>query len=148
MKKCTLCVDRIYNDTLPEEDRDPACVRACPTGRAAFRRFGRSSADVSRLVAERGGIDLMPEMGYKPVNKYLPPRPKTPARATAPSAASRRPRCRRLTASWAGSTPRSRNSDNPMHPAVSVIFFTVTSGAGLGMIFLLGLGFPVRLAQR
>ena len=30
-----------------------------------------------------------------------------------------------------------------MHPAVSVIFFTVTSGAGLGMIFLLGLGFPV-----
>jgi DMSO reductase anchor subunit len=30
-----------------------------------------------------------------------------------------------------------------MHPAVSVIFFTVTSGAGLGLIFLLGLGFPV-----
>ncbi|MEM5493498.1 DmsC/YnfH family molybdoenzyme membrane anchor subunit [Hoeflea sp. AS16] len=30
-----------------------------------------------------------------------------------------------------------------MHPAVSVIFFTVMSGAGLGMIFLLGLGFPV-----
>ncbi|MDF1610396.1 dimethyl sulfoxide reductase anchor subunit [Hoeflea sp. YIM 152468] len=30
-----------------------------------------------------------------------------------------------------------------MHPAVSVIFFTVMSGAGFGMIFLLGLGFPV-----
>ena len=30
-----------------------------------------------------------------------------------------------------------------MHPAVSVIFFTVMSGAGLGMIFLIGLGFPV-----
>jgi sulfite dehydrogenase (quinone) subunit SoeC len=30
-----------------------------------------------------------------------------------------------------------------MHPAVSVIFFTVASGAGFGMIFLLGLGFPV-----
>jgi Fe-S-cluster-containing dehydrogenase component len=27
MKKCTLCVDRIYSDTLPEEDRIPACVR-------------------------------------------------------------------------------------------------------------------------
>ena len=26
MKKCTLCVDRIYNETLPEEDREPACV--------------------------------------------------------------------------------------------------------------------------
>ena len=32
MKKCTLCVDRIYNENLPEEDREPACVRTCPTG--------------------------------------------------------------------------------------------------------------------
>ncbi|MGP1355273.1 MAG: 4Fe-4S dicluster domain-containing protein, partial [Roseicyclus sp.] len=31
---------------------------------------------VSRLVAERGGYDLMPELGYKPTNKYLPPRPR------------------------------------------------------------------------
>ena len=30
-----------------------------------------------------------------------------------------------------------------MHPAVSVIFFTVSSGAGFGLVFLLGLGFPV-----
>ncbi|MDP2732036.1 MAG: DmsC/YnfH family molybdoenzyme membrane anchor subunit, partial [Hoeflea sp.] len=30
-----------------------------------------------------------------------------------------------------------------MHPAVSVIFFTVASGAGFGLIFLIGLGFPV-----
>jgi sulfite dehydrogenase (quinone) subunit SoeB len=29
---------------------------------------------VSRLVADRGGIDLMPEQGTRPVNKYLPPR--------------------------------------------------------------------------
>jgi hypothetical protein len=37
---------------------------------------------VSRLVAERGGYDLLPEMGYKPVNKYLPPRKRqTPAKA-------------------------------------------------------------------
>src|SRR5690606_38650200 len=26
MKKCTLCIDRIYNETLEEEDRQPACV--------------------------------------------------------------------------------------------------------------------------
>jgi len=31
---------------------------------------------VSKLVAARGGVDLMPQMGYKPVNKYLPPRPR------------------------------------------------------------------------
>lgn len=30
-----------------------------------------------------------------------------------------------------------------MHPAVSVIFFTVASGAGFGLMFLIGLGFPV-----
>ena len=29
-----------------------------------------------------------------------------------------------------------------MHPAISVIFFTVTSGAGFGLIALTGLGFP------
>ena len=31
-----------------------------------------------------------------------------------------------------------------MHPAVSVIFFTVTSGAGFGLICMLALGLPVR----
>jgi hypothetical protein len=31
---------------------------------------------VSRLVAEREGFALMPEMGTKPVNRYLPPRKK------------------------------------------------------------------------
>jgi Fe-S-cluster-containing dehydrogenase component len=67
-------VDRIYNDHLPREDRIPACVRACPTGARHFGDLGDPSSSVSRLVAERGGFDLLPEMGYKPVNKYLPPR--------------------------------------------------------------------------
>ena len=74
MKKCTLCVDRIYNDHLPEEDRVPACVRACPTGARHFGDLGDPDSAVSQLVAERGGFDLLPEFGYKPVNKYLPPR--------------------------------------------------------------------------
>ena len=76
MKKCTLCVDRIYNENLPEEDRVPACVRTCPAGARHFGDFADPDSNVSKLVAERGGIDLMPEMGTKPVNKYLPPRPK------------------------------------------------------------------------
>jgi len=77
MKKCTLCVDRIYSDTLPEEDRIPACVRTCPSSARHFGDFNDPDSNVSRLVTERGGIDLMPEMGTGPVNKYLPPRPKT-----------------------------------------------------------------------
>ena len=74
MKKCTLCVDRIYNDHLEPEDRVPACVRACPTGARHFGDLGDAGSDVSKLVAERGGYDLLPGLGYKPVNKYLPPR--------------------------------------------------------------------------
>jgi sulfite dehydrogenase (quinone) subunit SoeB len=76
MKKCTLCVDRITSDSLPEEDRIPACVRTCPTNARHFGDFADPDSDVSRMVADRGGIDLMPEMGTKPVNRYLPPRDK------------------------------------------------------------------------
>lgn len=76
MKKCTLCVDRIYNENIPEEDRVPSCVRTCPAGARHFGDLGDPNSDVSQLVAERGGVDLMPEQGTKPVNKYLPPRPK------------------------------------------------------------------------
>lgn len=76
MKKCTLCVDRIYNENLAEEDRVPACVRTCPAGARHFGDFADPESNVSKLVKERGGIDLMPEQGTSPVNKYLPPRPK------------------------------------------------------------------------
>jgi Fe-S-cluster-containing dehydrogenase component len=74
MKKCTLCIDRIYNTNIPEEDRVPACVSTCPAQARHFGDLGDPASAVSRLVAERGGYDLMPELGYKPVNKYLPPR--------------------------------------------------------------------------
>jgi len=76
MKKCTLCVDRIYNENLPEEDREPACVRTCPSKARHFGDLGDPTSEVSILVMARGGMDLMPEQGTKPVNKYLPPRPK------------------------------------------------------------------------
>ena len=76
MKKCTLCIDRIYNENLDEEDRKPACVLTCPSKARHFGDLGDPNSDVSKLVAERGGYDLMPEMGFKPTNKYLPPRPR------------------------------------------------------------------------
>jgi Fe-S-cluster-containing dehydrogenase component len=76
MKKCTLCVDRIYNETFAPEDRVPACVRACPTGARHFGDLGDPDSAVSKLVNEREGFDLLTEMGFKPVNKYLPPRPR------------------------------------------------------------------------
>ena len=76
MQKCTLCVDRIYNETLEIRDRQPACVMACPTRARMFGDLGDPDSDVSKVVAERGGFALMPEFGYQPVNRYLPPRPR------------------------------------------------------------------------
>lgn len=86
MKKCTLCIDRIYNETLGAEDRVPACVRTCPAQARHFGDLGDPDSRVSRLVAERGGMDLMPEQETGPVNKYLPPRRRTPLERLAASA--------------------------------------------------------------
>lgn len=89
MQKCTLCVDRVYNETLEAGDRQPACVQACPTRARHFGDLGDPHSDVSRLVADRGGYDLGPDLGFKPVNKYLPPRPRRdgpdPAATPAPA---------------------------------------------------------------
>ena len=74
MKKCTMCVDRIYNENLEEEERVPACVSTCPAGARHYGDLGDPNSAVSQLVVERLGYDLMPELGYKPTNKYLPPR--------------------------------------------------------------------------
>ena len=74
MKKCTLCIDRIYNEELEEVDRQPACVRTCPAGARHFGDLSDENSEVSKLVKERDGYDLAPEQGTKPVNKYLSPR--------------------------------------------------------------------------
>jgi len=81
MRKCTLCVDRIYDKSLPEAEREPACVAACPSRARHFGDLADPESRVSKLVAARGGNDLLPELGYRPTNKYLPAR-----RATIPTA--------------------------------------------------------------
>lgn len=74
MRKCTLCVDRIYNQDLEPEDRQPACVLACPAHARHFGDFDDPASAVSVMSRERGGAGLMPSLGYQPVNRYLPPR--------------------------------------------------------------------------
>jgi sulfite dehydrogenase (quinone) subunit SoeB len=49
---------------------------ACPVSARHFGDLGDPQSEVSQMVARRGGADLMPELGYRPVNKYLPPRPE------------------------------------------------------------------------
>ena len=74
MKKCTLCVDRIYDARLPEADRLPACVKACPTSARLFGDIHDPQSAASVAIREHGGYALMPEWGTKPANHYLPRR--------------------------------------------------------------------------
>ena len=46
----------------------------CPTKARFFGDLGDPNSQVSEIAAARGGADLLPELGYRPVNKYLPPR--------------------------------------------------------------------------
>ncbi|MGI9346770.1 MAG: 4Fe-4S dicluster domain-containing protein [Gammaproteobacteria bacterium] len=85
MKKCTLCIDRIYDENLPEAERQPACVLTCPTNSRVFGDFDDPDSEVSRLTRERNGGGLLPQLGYKPVNQYLPPRLPVTAESTAPA---------------------------------------------------------------
>ena len=82
MKKCTLCVDRIYNENIPQEDREPACVRACPTNARHFGDFSDPNSNVSKMTKARSGMELMPELQARPVNRYLPPRLKDDANSS------------------------------------------------------------------
>jgi Fe-S-cluster-containing dehydrogenase component len=86
MRKCTLCVDRIYDQALPEAERQPACVLACPAHARHFGDFDDPSSKVSTMVRERDGAPLLEKLGYRPTNRYLPPRvaPEVPPLAEAP----------------------------------------------------------------
>ncbi len=72
MTKCTLCVDRIYNKDLPEHERKPACVMACPTNARLFGDINDETSELATAIRERGGYALMPEHETKPANHYLP----------------------------------------------------------------------------
>ena len=141
MKKCTLCVDRIYNENLEEIDRVPACVSTCPVGARHFGDWGDAGSAVSRLVRERAGVDLIPEMGYRPVNKYLPPRPPHgphPPRAAAATELQEPDGNGELAVGFLAWVDRVLADCWAVHPAPSVILFTTASGAGYGLLAWLG----------
>ena len=75
VKKCTLCIDRIDDEALAPEDRQPACVQSCPTQARTYGDLDDPSSAVARLVAEQRGFQLLPELGANPAVHYLPRRP-------------------------------------------------------------------------
>ena len=74
MKKCTLCVDRLYDMTLAEDRRQPACVLACPPAARIFGDINDPDSEAARAIRDAGGFQLMPEWGTNPANHYLPRR--------------------------------------------------------------------------
>ena len=123
MKKCTLCIDRIYNANLAEEDRIPACVRACPTGARHFGDLARSG--LGGLPPGGGARRLRPDAGVR-----LRADQQVPAAAPAPS----RSRVARAPARpWTRPSPAAGFShgsiacsptelpDTVVHPAPSII---------------------------
>ena len=53
MKKCTLCVDRIYDQQLPVEERQPSCVLTCPAHARMFGDFDDRFGGVARGARAR-----------------------------------------------------------------------------------------------
>ena len=89
MTKCTLCVDRIHDEQMAPADRQPACVKACPTGARLFGDIKDPLSEVSIAIRERGGYALMPEWNTRPANHYLPRRPTSAVGATTPLPSAR-----------------------------------------------------------
>ncbi|MDA8192632.1 MAG: 4Fe-4S dicluster domain-containing protein [Thermaerobacter sp.] len=75
VKKCTMCVDRLEDESLPLRERQPACVQSCPTHARVFGDLDDQQSEVSQLVAQRQGFALLPELGARPAVHYLPRRP-------------------------------------------------------------------------
>jgi Fe-S-cluster-containing dehydrogenase component len=71
MTKCTLCVDRIYDEALPETEKKPACVLACPTKARFFGDINDPDSEIAQAIKDNDGYQLMPEWETNPSNYYF-----------------------------------------------------------------------------
>ena len=65
VQKCTLCAHRI------DQGLEPACVGVCMTSARVFGDLDDPQSEVSRLIGERRGFQLRPELGTDPSVFYL-----------------------------------------------------------------------------
>ena len=65
VEKCDLCLSRVL------KGKDPACVEACPAEARIFGDLGDTESQVSRLIKERHGIQLNPDLNTDPSIYYI-----------------------------------------------------------------------------
>jgi dimethyl sulfoxide reductase iron-sulfur subunit len=66
VEKCNFCLDRVEVGDLP------LCVQTCPGKARYFGNIDDPSSEVARLIAARGGVSLLAELGTNPSVYYLP----------------------------------------------------------------------------
>lgn len=64
---CTLCFHRVQND------REPFCVRCCPTRALEFGNISDPDSPISKQILKKSASVLNPEAGTKPSVFYAPP---------------------------------------------------------------------------